>query len=125
MQFHWVRNLKLKDIEIHWDEPEVDTWQSAITIEDADGVEIDGFSGRQAWVGRDVPAIAFKNVSDAMIRDSKAPEGTATFLKVTGHDSHDISLFGNDLRKAKMPIQLDTDVDKGAVTTLDNFMPAQ
>jgi hypothetical protein len=29
------------------------------------------------------------------------------------------------LRKAKVPIQLDTDVDKGAVTTLDNFMPAQ
>jgi hypothetical protein len=125
MQFHWVRNLKLKDIEIHWEEPEVDKWQSAISIEDADGVEIDGFSGRQAWVGRDVPAIVLKNASDVMIRDSKAPEGTATFLKVTGHDSHDISLFGNDLRKAKVPIQLDTDVDKGAVTTLDNFMPAQ
>jgi hypothetical protein len=125
MQFHWVRNLKLKDIEIHWQEPEVDKWQSAISIEDADGVEIDGFSGRQAWVGRDVPAIVLKNASDVMIRDSKAPEGTATFLKVTGHDSHDISLFGNDLRKAKVPIQLDTDVDKGAVTTLDNFMPAQ
>jgi hypothetical protein len=123
MQFHWVRNLKLKDIEIHWDEPEVDKWQSAISIEDADGVEIDGFSGRQAWRGRDVPAIVLKNASDVMIRDSKAPEGTATFLKVIGHESHDISLFGNDLRKAKVPIQLDTDVDKGAVQTLDNFMP--
>jgi hypothetical protein len=103
----------------------VETWQSAITIEDADGVEIDGFNGRQAWVGRDVPAIALKNTSDVMIRDSKAPEGTATFLKVTGHDSHDISLFGNDLRKAKVPIQLDPEVDKGAVQTLDNFMPGQ
>jgi hypothetical protein len=44
---------------------------------------------------------------------------------VTGHDSHDISLFGNDLRKAKVPIQLDPEVDKGAVQTLDNFMPGQ
>jgi len=125
MQFHYVKNLKLKDIEIGWEEPEVEKWRSAISIEDGSGVEIDGFNGRQAWVGRDVPSIAFKNVSDAMIRDSKAPEGTATFLKVTGHDSHDISLFGNDLRKAKVPIQLDADVDKGAVSTLDNFMPAQ
>jgi len=66
-----------------------------------------------------------KNASDVMIRDSKAPEGTATFLKVMGPDSHDISLFGNDLRHAKVPIQLDTDVQKGAVQTLDNFMPAQ
>jgi hypothetical protein len=125
MRFHWVKNLKLKDIEIHWDQPEVDKWQSAISIEDAEGVEINGFNGRQAWVGRDVPAIVLKNASDVMIRDSKAPEGTATFLKVTGHDSHDISLFGNDLRKAKVPIQLDTDVDKSAVQTLDNFMPVQ
>ena len=103
----------------------MEKWQSALSIEDAAGVEIDGFNGRQAWVGRDVPAIALKNVSDVMIRDSKAPEGTATFLKVAGHDSHDISLFGNDLRKAKVPIQLDADVEKGAVETLDNFMPAQ
>jgi len=123
MQFHWVRNLKLKDIEIHWDEPKVDRWQSAISIEDGEGVEIDGFTGRQAWEGRDVPAILLKNVSDAMIRDSKAPEGTGTFLKVTGNASHDISLFGNDLRKAKVPVQLDADVEKNAVQTLDNFMP--
>ena len=125
MLFHWVRNLKLKDIEIHWEEPAADKWQSAISVEDSEGVEIDGFSGRQAWVGRDVPAIVFKNVSDAMIRDSKAPEGTATFLKVAGSGSHDISLFGNDLRKAKVPMQLDTDVPRTAVQTLDNFMPAQ
>ncbi len=125
MQFHWVRNLKLKDIEIHWDDPEVDTWQSAITIEDAAGVEIDGFNGRQAWVGRDVPALVLKNVSDAMIRDSQAPEGTSTFLEVAGDESHDISLFGNDLRKAKVAIRQDADVKKGAVTTLDNLMPAQ
>jgi hypothetical protein len=123
MQFHWVRNLKLKDIEIHWEEPAAEKWTSAISVEDAKGVEIDGFCGRQAYLGRDVPAIVFKNVSDAMIRDSKAPEGTATFLKVTGHDSHGISLFGNDLRKAKAPIQLDTDVAKDAVQALDNFMP--
>ena len=125
MQFHWVKNLRLKDIEIHWDEPGLDKWQSAIFMEDAEGVEIEGFNGRQAWVGRDVPAIVLKNVGDAMIRDSKAPEGTATFLKVTGHDSHDISLFGSDLRKAKVPVQLAADVDKEAVQTMDNFMPAQ
>jgi hypothetical protein len=125
MQFHWVKNLKLKDIEVHWEEPQAEKWSSAISVEDATGVEIDGFNGRQAYLGRDVPAISFKNVSDAVIRDSKAPEGTATFLKVAGPDSHDISLFANDLRKAKVPIQLDTDVAKSSVQTLDNFMPAQ
>jgi hypothetical protein len=125
MEFHWVRNLKLKDFEVHWGEPALDRWQSAISMEEVEGVEISGFNGRQAWLGRDAPAIVLKNVSDVMIRDSKAPEGTATFLKVVGHDSHGISLFGNDLRQAKVPIQLDANVDKNAVQTMDNFMPGQ
>ena len=124
MQFHWVKNLKLKDVEVHWEEPAAENWTSALSVEDARGVEIDGFSGRQAYLGRDVPAISLKNVSDVMIRNSRAPEGTATFLKVSGPDSRDISLFGNDLRKAKVAIQLDPDVEKAAVDTLDNFMPA-
>ncbi len=123
MQFHWVKNLKLKDVEVHWEEPAAKNWTSAVYIEDARGVEIDGFSGRQAYVGRDVPAIALKNVCDVMIRDSMAPEGTATFLKLSGLDTHDISLFGNDLRKAKVAIQLDPEVEKPAVQALDNFMP--
>lgn len=125
MQFHWVKNLKLKDVEVHWEEPAAANWTSALSLEDAQGVEIDGFSGRQAYPGRDVPAITLKNVSNVMIRDSKAPEGTATFLKVSGPDSHHIALFGNDLRNAKSAIELDSDVAKGAVQTLDNFMPSR
>jgi hypothetical protein len=46
-------------------------------------------------------------------------------VKVEGHDSSEVTLFGNDLRKSKAAVQLDTDVSKNAVTTLDNFMPAQ
>lgn len=98
-------------------------WTSALSVEDAKGVEIDGFSGRQAYLSREVPAITLKNVSDVMIRDSKAAEGTATFLKLSGADSHDICLFGNDLRQAKLAIQVDPDVEKWGVQGLDNFMP--
>jgi hypothetical protein len=124
MTFRWVKNLKLRDVEINWETPEAAKWRSAIHLEEVDGVVIDGFQGRQAKLGAEAPTLDFVNVKDVMIRDSKALEGTTTFLEVTGHDSHDISLFGNDLRKAKVPLQLDSDVDKGVVTTLDNFMPA-
>jgi polygalacturonase len=125
MQFHWVRNLKLKGIEVHWEEPEAPKWTSAISIDEAANIEIDDFTGRQAYLGSDVPAIVLKNVDGAMIRDSKAPEGTATFLKITGAESQNITLFGNDLRLAKVPIQFDSDVQKTVVTAMDNFMPAQ
>lgn len=125
MVFRWVKNLKLKDVEIGWETPQAEKWRSAIRMEDVTGVEISDFSGRQAKDGADVPAIYLNNASDVMIRDSQAPAGTTTFLEIAGHDSHDITLFGNDLRKAMMAVQLDADVDKSAVTAMDNFMPAQ
>jgi hypothetical protein len=46
------------------------------------GLTLDGFTGRQAWPERDLPAIVFNKVSDAVVRDSRAIEGTGTFLKV-------------------------------------------
>ena len=125
MTFRWVKNLKLRDVEINWETPEAAKWRSAIHLEDVDGVVIDGFEGRQAKRGAEAPTLDFVNVKDVMIRDSKAPEGTETFVKVEGHDSSEVTLFGNDLRKSKAAVQLDTDVSKNAVTTLDNFMPAQ
>ncbi len=124
MQFRWVKNLRLKGIEVHWDEPEAQKWTSAISIEQAANVTIDDFTGRQAYVNTDVPAVVLKDVNGAMIRNSTAPEGTGTFLKVTGTDSKNITLFGNDLRLAKTAVQLDSGLEKSIVTQMDNFMPA-
>ena len=123
MTFRWVKNLKMRDVEINWETPEAAKWRSAIHLEEVDGVVIDGFQGRQAKLGAEAPTLNFVNVKDVMIRDSKATAGTGTFLKVTGQDTHEVTLFGNDLRKAKVAVQLDADVDKSAVQMLDNFMP--
>jgi hypothetical protein len=125
MTFRWVKNLKLRDVEIHWETPEAAKWRSAIHMEEVDGVEIDGFEGRQAKLGAEVPSVQLTNVSDVMIRASKAPEGTGAFLKISGSDSHGVTLFGNDLRKAKVAIQLDSGLENRVVTEMDNFMPAK
>ena len=118
-------NLKLKGIEVEWEKPALDKWQSALDLENVQGVELDGFTGRQAWPGNGFPAIAFDNVSDAMIRDSRAAEGTGVFLRISGQKSGDICLFGNDLRKAKVPYQVAADATGAKVTALDNFMPGK
>jgi len=118
-------NLKLKGIEVEWEKPALDKWQSALDLENVRGVELDGFTGRQAWPGKDDPAIAFVNVSGAMIRDSKAAEGTGTFLKIGGKESGDICLFGNDLRKAKVAYQIAPEATAARVTAMQNFTPSK
>jgi hypothetical protein len=118
-----VKNLKLRDIEIQWEKPASEKWQSALYLEDVQGLEIDGFAGRPAWPDRDDAAVVFKNVSDAMIRNSRALEGTKTFLKVSGQESRDIVLDGNDFRKVKFPQQIDKDVKGNAVKEVNNIGP--
>jgi hypothetical protein len=125
MRIRWAKNLKLKGIEINWDKPALDKWQSALDLENVQGVEVDDFTGRQAWPERDFPAVAFDNVSDAMIRNSKAAEGTGVFLKVLGSKSGDICLLGNDLRKAKVPYQLAPEAKAAKVTAIQNLLPAK
>jgi hypothetical protein len=118
-------NLKLKGIEVEWEKPQLDKWQSALDLENVQGVELDDFTGRQAWPDRDFPAVAFEDVSDAVIRNFKAVEGTGIFVRVSGKKSGEVSLVGNDLRKAKIAYQIAPDAPGAKVTALDNLMPAQ
>ncbi len=122
MEFHWAKNLKLKDIEVYWEEPGSKTWQSALYLEDVQGLELEGFAGRQGWEERDTPAVVLDKVADAVVRDSRALEGTNVFLKVTGQDSRDIVLYRNDLRNAKVPILLDKDLDKKTVREFNEIV---
>jgi len=116
-------NLKLKGIEVQWDKPALDQWQSALDLENVQGVELDDFVGRQAWPDRNFPAVEFNDVSDAMIRDSKAAEGTGTFLGVRGKKSGEICLLGNDLRKAKVAYKVAPESAAARVTEMQNLLP--
>lgn len=101
-----ARNLKLKGVNVFWEKPALKTWKSALYFEQVQGLELDGFAGSAAWTESDTPAVEFNNVSGAAIRHSKALEGTRVFLKVTGSDSHEFRLQGNDFGKAKVPYQI-------------------
>jgi hypothetical protein len=116
-------NLKLKGVNVQWDKPALDQWQSALEMENVQEVELDGFSGRQAWPNRDFPAVAFDNVSDAIIRNSRAAEGTEVFLGVRGSKSGDICLFGSDLCKANAPCQVAPDAIAAKVNPVQNLLP--
>lgn len=124
LEFRWARNLKMKDIEVIWDKPALDKWQSALYFEDIDGLQLSDFTGRQAWPGRDVPAVVLNRVTDARILNSQAAEGTTVFLAVMGSESRGVCLSGNDLRKAKVPYQLEKGAQKEELNAMSNFLPS-
>jgi hypothetical protein len=123
LQFRWARNLRVKDVEVTWDRPALDRWQSALYFEDIDGLEVSDFTGRQAWPDKDIPTVVLNRVADARILNSKAAEGTTVFLGVTGPDTRDIYLLGNDFRKAKVAYHFDGGARSDELTALSNFPP--
>jgi hypothetical protein len=124
LQFRWARNLKVKDVEVTWDKPSLDRWQSALYFEDIDGLELNDFAGRQAWPDRDVPAVILNRVKNARVLNSQAAEATTVFLQLGGKESSNICLLGNDLRKAKVPYRLDDGARSDELRAMSNFLPS-
>jgi len=125
MIFRRAKNLRLRNIEVYWDKPTHDKWQSALLVEDVDGLQLNGFSGKAAWPDQHIPAVQFNRVKNAYVNNSVAAAGTDVFLKIAGADTQDIHLFGNDFHQTRVPYLLDPEVKPESVTALDNFMPAK
>jgi hypothetical protein len=106
LQFRWARNLKVKDVEVVWDKPSLDQWQSALYFEDIDGLELNDFAGRQAWPHKDTPAVVLNRVKNARVINSRAVEGTNTFLAILGADSPEHLPFGERSPGGQEPISV-------------------
>ena len=102
LNFRYARNLELKDVSVTWERPSLKAWQSALAFDAIDGLELDGFTGRQAWTESDAPGVQFQNVTNARITRATAPDGTGVFLDV-GTGSRAIQWQRNGLQKAKIP----------------------
>jgi len=122
MKVRWAKNLKIKDVEINWDKPESAKWESALYVQDVKGFELEGFSGRQAKLGADMPAVVLDQAEDVIVRNSKAPEGTQVFVRVIGDKSRGIYLLGNDMLRAKVPYRADSGARAGEVKLVNNLV---
>jgi len=69
LKFDMVKNLKLRDIEVVWEKPAHDKWESAAYFDRIKGLVVDGFTGQAANSG---PAIVLDRVEDAQIRNTRA-----------------------------------------------------
>jgi hypothetical protein len=121
MQFRYARDLKVRDLEVIWEKPELSQWQSALSFLDVQGLKVENFVGGPAKLQTDIPAVVFDQVEDATICNSKARAGTQVFLKVKGSNSRHVYLVGNELHEVRSPYQVDAEVKEGAVKQVGDY----
>jgi hypothetical protein len=110
-----ARNFKLKEVEIAFEAPSNDHWESALVVQNVEGLVLDGVSARQAPNGTQASAVVIKNVQNAVVKNSKAVEGAGTFLQIAGEETKDVVLWGNDVRRARVALDRAPEVDGRAV----------
>ncbi len=76
-------------------------WQSALDIKNVSDFVIDSFAGRQGLKDSKEPAILLDNVKEGIIRNSRAANGTNSFVHVQGNASNDISLRNNNKKSQR------------------------
>jgi polygalacturonase len=121
IQVRYARDLKMKDVEVTWEKPKWQNWQSALYLEDVAGVRLEGFVGGPAKPQTDIPVVVFDKVDGATVRSSRARPGSRVFVKVKGASSRGVTLTGNELYDVDKPYDLDIGVRKGSVRELDGI----
>jgi hypothetical protein len=121
IQVRYARNLKMKDVEVNWEKPEWVNWQSALYLENVDGLRLQGFSGGPAKLHTQTPAVVLDKVNDAAILEAQPRAGTNVFVKVKGATSQKIYVTGSALHDVKTTYQIDAGVKPDAVKAVNNF----
>lgn len=119
MYFRYAKNLKVADVEVHWEKPDSPKWQSAMYFQNVSGLKLEGFSGVPA--SSSYPAVVLDQAQDAALVGSTTQPVTKVFLEVKGGSSQDISLHGNELHMVHIPYEADHDVRPDAIRATDNY----
>ena len=76
---------------------------AAFTATATDGLEIDGVKTAKPHAG--TPVIQLDKVKNVFMHGSVAVPGTETFLRVDAESADDVTLEGNNLKRAKTPVE--------------------
>lgn len=92
--------LTLRGFEVEWDEDVPGFFTHAVECVELRDLEIERFRGRQA--GETGSALRLDRGEDAVVRNSRATEGTDAFVEATGVGGR-VLVEDNDLRRARRP----------------------
>jgi hypothetical protein len=109
-----AESLTLSNVQVCWHDTAA---RPAMVFDDVKTLDMDGF--RAGTVGGSQPTVWMNNVVDALVRGSR-PAPTQTFLRLSGDQTRDIKLSGNDFTHVQQPIEFQG-VPKWAATEVGNF----
>jgi len=92
----YTNGLTIENFTITWDDGLASYFTNGIYCENFSGLEIDGFTGRQARINSTDAAISLNNGSDVIVRNFKADKGCSHFLE-TNNLKGKLILTNNDL----------------------------
>lgn len=121
MRFINMSQLKLKDIEIYWNEEKTEPkWKSALALENIKGFKLEGINVRQAFVHSSEPAISIHNCVDGILFNCLAQPSTNTFFKITGELTSNLDFGKNYLKNAVSPVVISKEVKKQKIFLNDH-----
>jgi polygalacturonase len=97
MTLKYARDVAMKDVEIRWEEPHAATWQSALVVDQAQILLLDGVR-MDAAPGSERPVLRLNNVDGVTVRESLMAS-----VQVTGPLSKAVRLVDTDATVATDP----------------------
>ncbi|MBB6144077.1 hypothetical protein HNQ77_002029 [Silvibacterium bohemicum] len=105
-----VKGLQLQNVAIRSSAHDP---RPMLICDDVQALNMTGVSGSAS--SPQEPFMSLNNVQSAVIHQNTAPAGTAVYAHISGAESHNIRIMGNDLRQASQPIQVSSEVPPDAV----------
>ena len=121
LTFKQARNLRLRDLEVVWEEPGYDQWRSALRFEEVEGLVLEGFRGGPAPGTTGTAAVVFDRVTQATVRVCRFAPATEVGIAVFGAATRNILFMGNDFRTVGKTVSLGPGVDPAAVREVNNI----
>jgi hypothetical protein len=110
-----VEGLALTNVQVRWENADA---RPAMVFDDVKALDLDGFRAGAANFSE--PIVWMNNVVDALVRGSR-PTPAEVFLRLSGDQTKDIKLLGNDFTHVQHPIEFQG-VPKSAATEAGNLM---
>lgn len=102
-----IRGLRLHNVAV--------AGQLGPAISVSDGAEVELSASGTPTPEAEAPAVQLRDVRDVFVHGCRAAAGTGVFLHVEGAGSAGIVLAGNDLSRARLPVQRSAETQPGAV----------
>jgi len=82
-----LQKLRIRDLSVEWDVEAEPKWKSALVLKNVSDFVIDSFWGRQGLAKGTDPAVLVEDCQDGAVIDSKASDGTGTFIHIKGNST--------------------------------------